>query len=129
MMVNAQLDWINAPIIFIKKRRQQQRKTISLLLRDFFFLSFSFASSFVLTLEQVNEIFSSILLSQLYWIFLQVLDHLQVLDNVEPQGEALLSYWVRDLLIPIYIPTSQLSDSIKSCINASMFNKVLNLNV
>lgn len=57
---------------------------------------------------------------------MQVLDHLQVPDNVEPQGEALLSDWVRELLIPIYILTSQLRDSIKSCINASMYNKVLN---
>lgn len=91
---------------YIYKRRQQQRKTVSLL-RDFFFFSLSFAASFVLSFGQVNEIFISVLLSQLGWVFLQVFAHLEISDNTQPQSDALLKYRARGMLIPpLFSPRS-----------------------
>ena len=76
----------------MRKKRQEQRKTMNLL-KDFVCL-FSFASSFVFSLGQANGIFDSTLVRQLYWIFLQVLPHLEIPDNVQPQDEPLLNHWV-----------------------------------
>lgn len=70
----------------------------------------------------------SILIRQLSQIFSQVLAH-KIPANVQPQGEALLSFGGRKMLIPICILKSQFYDSIKSCINASMHNKGLDPNV
>ena len=63
------------------------------LLKDFcLFVFFCFPICFLL--RQANEIFDSTLIRQLCWIFLQVLSHLEIPDNVQPQDERLLNHWV-----------------------------------